>query len=160
MNGSFRKLALVILATASATSQSLAQNANAPVGVEIDTHVNFLAQSGDWTASGAFTDQGVISDVIEHAPKGNPAHAPNLYVVETLSGAGGTFTWSFTRHIAPVAGPRAGQNSTYKTGGDWHITDGTGAYSGITGQGTFSGTINPVTGDIFETFQGHVQLEP
>ena len=40
------------------------------------------------------------------------------------------------------------------------MISGTGAYTGITGQGTFTGTLNVVTGDFHDSYKGHVKLSP
>jgi len=160
MNSSFLRTASTLLLAAMIPASASSQNATAPDPFRLDLHANFITQNGDWTSSGAFSDSGIIADVAEHAPKGNPLHAANLSVVETLSGNAGSFTWRFTRHFAPVAGPLAGQNATFRTGGAWQIIDGTGAYAGMSGQGTFEGTINVATGDIYDTYEGYVQLAP
>ena len=38
------------------------------------------------------------------------------------------------------------------------MIEGTGAYAGITGHGTFTGTLNVQTGDFHDSYIGHVEL--
>jgi len=136
-----------------------AQNSNAPGYFTLEVYENFITMStADWISSGAFADEGVIAEVFKHEPNGNPLHAPNLSVIYTLSGSGGTFTWKFTRHFSPIPGNIEGP--TFRTGGAWQMIGGTGAYSGITGEGVFEGTVNLETGEVHDIFTGHASLSP
>lgn len=145
---------VAILAGIVAASSAPAQNGSAPDNFRFEIEENFITLTpGHWESSGAFTDEGVIQDVSKH-----DLHGASVSTVMTLAGNDGTFTWKFTRVNTPTPGPSPTQNPAYLTGGAWQMVSGTGAYSGITGQGTFDGTINFVTGEIHDTFTGHVSL--
>ena len=154
-----RRACMSLVAAGTLVTGSSAQNSAAPEQFSLELDANFIAQSGDWESSGAFVDQGIILEVIKHEPNGYPhSHGP-LSVIETLSGNRGTFTWKFTRVFRPVT-PAPPAGPVFLTQGDWQMISGTGAYTGITGQGTFSGTLNVVTGDFHDSYKGHVTLSP
>jgi hypothetical protein len=138
------------------SSPCISQSAS-PQPFHLEQHANVIALMGDWSSSGAVTDSGIIADVLEHAPRSEMSRGVTLYVVETLSGSQGSFTWEFTRHFAPVAGPSV-SNGIVETGGAWQMLDGTGAFAGITGEGTFRGTLNTATGALDDVFDGHVRI--
>ena len=140
------------LTTGVLSTSGLAQNSAAPDNFKLDMTENFITQSpGHWESSGAFTDSGTIQDVPKH-----DIHGASISVLITLAGNNGTITFKWTR-INRFAPGEMG-NPAALTGGAWQMVGGTGVYSGITGQGVFNGTINFETGDIHDTFTGHVSL--
>jgi hypothetical protein len=153
-----RRGSISLLAAGTLVTGSSAQNSAAPEEFTLELDANFIAQSpGHWESSGAFTDEGKILAVTKHEPNGYPHSRGPLSVIETLSGSSGTFTWKFTRNFTPVTpGPPAGP--VFLTNGNWQMISGTGAYIGITGQGTFTGTLNVETGDFHDSYKGHVKL--
>lgn len=155
-----RVLCVAMLTCGMFATSGAAQNSAAPNDFQLNLTGNFLTlDPGNWVSSGAFTDQGVIESVSKHEPNGNPAHVfNNLSVIETLSSNKGSFTWKFTRRFMPVPGDTPAERTTVRTSGAWQLTSGTGVYSGITGEGTFTGTVNFLTGDLQDTFTGHVRL--
>ena len=150
------RLGFVAALTAGLMASGSAQNSTAPANLTVEMSINFIAQSGEWESWGAFEDEGIIEEVLNHEPPGNGAQRGNISVVETLRGENGTFTWQFTRHFSTLPGS---SGPIFRTGGGWRMISGTGAYQGITGQGTFEGTINVSTGEIHDTYTGHVQLD-
>jgi hypothetical protein len=155
------RVCLSLLAAGTLITGSPAQNSAAPENFTLELDANFIAQSpGHWESSGAFADEGIILAVTKHEPNGYPHSRGPISVIETLSGSRGTFTWKFIRNfttVTPASGsPFAGP--VFNTGGSWQLIEGTGAYTGITGQGTFTGTLNVETGDFHDSYKGHVKL--
>jgi hypothetical protein len=144
-----RTACAAVLATGLVASSGSAQSGAAVDNVRLVFDINFRTRTGNWVSSGAFSDEGIIANVAKHDPNGQGT----LAVVETLSGNRGSFTWKFTRNFQFVPGES-------RTAGAWQMISGTGAYSGITGQGKFEGTINSATGEIHDIFTGHVNLTP
>lgn len=142
----------VMLAGLMLASSAPAQSDSAPDNFRLEMNENFITLSpGHWESSGAFVDEGVIQDVPKHDIKG-----ASVQVIITLAGAKGTLTFKWTRVNRFAPGEMG--NPAALTGGAWQLVSGTGAYSGISGQGVFDGTINFETGDIHDTFTGHVNL--
>lgn len=153
-----RRLCLSLLTAGALVTGSSAQNSAAPENFTLQLDANFIAQSpGHWTSSGAFTDEGIILAVTKHEPNGLNARGGPISVIETLSGGSGTFTWKFIRNFTPIP-PHPTRGPVYNTNGSWQLIQGTGAYTGITGQGTFTGTLNVETGDFHDSYKGHVEL--
>lgn len=141
-----------VLAIGMFASSSSAQSSAAPDNFRLEMRENFIAMTpGQWEASGAFTDEGVIDDVPKH-----DIHGASVSVIITLAGANGNITFKWTR-INRFAPGEQGDPAAL-TGGAWQMVSGTGAYTGIAGQGIFEGTINFETGDIHDIFTGHVSL--
>ena len=147
IKSNLRRVSLGLLAIGAIATGSSAQNSAAPDNIRLVLDINFVDRTGKWASSGAFTDEGIIAEVAKHDPNGRGT----LSVLETLSGNNGSFTWRFTRNFSFTPG-------RIRTAGAWQMISGTGAYSGITGQGKFEGTLNPQTGQIQDTFTGHVKL--
>ena len=152
-----RRLCFSLLAAGMLITGSSAKNSAAPENFTLELDANFIAQSGNWQSSGAFADQGIILAVIKHEPNGYPYSLGPISVIETLSGSGGTFTWKFIRNF-PLSTPGPVKGPVFNTNGSWQMIEGTGAYTGITGQGTFTGTLNVQTGDFHDSYKGHVEL--
>jgi hypothetical protein len=145
---------LAMLAGVAIGPSAFAQNTNAPDNFQLEQEGNFITMGpGHWEASGAFSDEGTIQDVSKH-----DIHGSSVSVIETMAGANGTITYKWTR-VNRFA-PGAMGNPAALTMGAWQMVSGTGAYTGITGQGTFSGTINFETGEIHDFFTGKVTLAP
>ena len=147
-----------LLAAGTLITGTSAQNSAAPENFTLELDANFIAQSpGHWESSGAFADQGIILGVSKHEPNGYPHSRGPISVIETLSGSRGNFTWKFIRNFtAGDPGPPVGP--VFRTNGSWQLIEGTGAYTGIRGQGIFTGTFNVETGDFHDSYKGHVKL--
>ena len=152
MTTGLRATFAAVLAIGMLSPSALAQSSAAPDNFRLELSENFITMSpGHWEASGAFTDVGVIQDVPKH-----DIHGASVSVIITLAGAHGDITFNWTRINRFQPGEQG--NPAALTSGAWKMLSGTGAYVGITGNGTFDGTINFETGDIHDIFKGHVRL--
>jgi len=144
---------IVALVGAMLTASATAKSNGPPADFRLEITANFIAQHGTWVSSGAFSDEGTLEGVQR---EGSGA-TESLH--ETLQGAQGSFTLEITKALTPIPGqtPLGGYTGA-NDHGHWRILDGTGAYSGISGQGQLDGTVDFVTGDINDTLTGTVRL--
>ena len=145
------KLKALLLATA---LLALAAVLAAPVGATpSSTETIVLMRNGDlnevgWSASGAFADSGSwTTNFLEIGGGRSPTAAGMLKTTET--GANGTFEMIFQLTGIPTV-----------FGGTWQITDGTGAYTDLHGNGTWIHSTDAVTGNGIFTCTGTVHFDP
>ena len=104
--------------------------------------------AGTFVASGAISDSGT-ADVknLALAPIGNSDSA-RLSGDETFSGQNGTIVTRFKGIAFPLSNP-------HQVGkGQFQILSGTGAYTGLTGQGTFVIVVDPISNQLIGTEEG------
>ena len=134
------------LAALSATSAWGADSGNVRIVVDFNVETRSV---NHWQGTGAIQDEGTIDHNRSSRFNGSSAH-----VTDSPEGAKGTFTWTINRSF--TADPKLpGQ---LRSSGSWQMQSGTGAYQGITGQGTMTGTLNTITGQLHDEFVGTVKL--
>ena len=74
---------------------------------------------------------------------------PAVDGLKTVTGRQGTMTLHFAGNLAPTDNP-----DVMGVSGTWNLVSGTGAYAGITGQGTLDTTLNVKTGALHAVYTG------
>jgi hypothetical protein len=121
-----------------------------PADVQIKVDFNVYTQAGNhWQGTGAIQDEGTIKH--QHSEVFNGSSAA---VTDSPEGTKGTFTWTFHRtFVADRSTP-----GLLKSSGGWRMLSGTGAYLAIAGEGTMTGSLNTITGQLHDEFVGKVAL--
>ena len=151
----FRRLTVAIgigvLAVASITSATLASQSTA---ITIETSKAPGPVVGTFSAHGALTDVGSIVNVA-FTPSASGAQTFGVTHVKILfTGASGTFTIN-----AQIVEYLTSDPNVLTDTGTWTVIDGTGAYAGLHGVGTVSGTVDDNVNLISRTYAGFVHFD-
>jgi hypothetical protein len=143
-----RRIALLIALTTSVlTVAAVPALATAPQALTIAVD---RGGAGDfWSASGAFTDSGMLAD----SPQRPPTRTGTYHVVRTYSGSGGTFDVRADVKITATATP-----GVFDVSGYWTIISGTGTYANLHGTGTLTETFDANAGTVTGTWEGTVHF--
>ncbi len=107
-----------------------------------------LQAGADNTATGTFAITGGFADSGQ-ATETFTITGPAVDGLKTVTGSQGTMTLHFAGTLAPTDNP-----DVMRVTGTWNLVSGTGAYSGITGQGTLDTTLNVKTGALHAVYTG------
>ena len=98
--------------------------------------------TGTFAITGGFADSGQASETFTIT-------GPAVDGLKTVTGRQGTMTLHFAGNLAPTDNP-----DVMGVSGTWNLVSGTGAYAGITGQGTLDTTLNVKTGALHAVYTG------
>jgi hypothetical protein len=148
------KLALAVAALAAAGALVAVPLTSAS---SVDTKLAFgfslhftgpTSAAGTFVASGAVRDSGTVTvPEVTVVPLGNQDDG-RLSGTEIYEGTLGTITTTFSGVAGPLTSPHPAGRGTFR------IVDGTGAYAGLRGQGTFAVVVDVSTNQIIGTEDG------
>jgi hypothetical protein len=105
---------------------------------------------GTWNGQGGVTDAGIWSATGPCPGRGAPVFTCQFNPL-TLVGQSGTITMQGESQFTVTSDP-----NIYDERGTWHITSGTGLYTGIGGEGTTSATLDFTAPQTTLLLQGNV----
>lgn len=149
-----RRIAVAAVAAAAALATLVPLTASGASHQRLYIGMN-LRFTGATTTAGTFVASGAVSDsgtaTVDHlalVPIGNSDSA-ELSGDETYSSPSGTIVTHFDGIAFPLSNP-------HQVGkGRFQIVSGTGAYAGLTGQGTFLIVVDPISNELVGTEQGN-----
>jgi hypothetical protein len=129
-------LLCLLLAAAPATLAATPGAVEIDISLALSGNLQASTTRGSFTADGALADSGMESGSgwfagLGHLKTGEPN---SLHAVMTLSGSQGTISLDLVGTFGRLPAPLAWGD------GRWVITDGSGAYAGIHGRGSWSAT--------------------
>jgi hypothetical protein len=130
---------------------AIGDNSNGERSILISWNLDFTSDTtadGTSTIAGAFSDEGARHEDFTVNVQGNRAIVTGTIVIH---GSQGDINEQFVGTI-PL-----GPNPTLIEG-TGVFTGGTGAYAGVTGRGTFEGTIDFATGKLVGVTEGRVRI--
>jgi hypothetical protein len=137
-------LLVLLVAAITAPATALASTPD-PVSIAIDR-----GAAGDlWSASGAFSDSGTLSDAPQQFTRTGTYHVFRTYV-----GSEGTFQARADVKIIPTATP-----GVFSVLGHWTVIAGTGAYATLHGTGTLTESFDSNAGTVIGSWEGSVHFD-
>jgi hypothetical protein len=144
-----RTALLVVLAAGVVAASSSAASATAPQPVTINVT---RGPAGDfWSASGAFTDSGTMTDTPTPSA---PTRIGTYHVFRTWIGADGT--WTARADVKIVA---TGEPGVFDVAGTWVAISGTGEYAALHGSGTAHEVFDANAGTVIGTWVGAAHFD-
>ncbi len=149
-----RRLALIAAALATAAALvavPLTSASSLDTKLQIGFSLHFTgptSAAGTFIASGAVRDSGTATVPDVTAPQLGNQDDGRLSGTEIYTGALGTITTTFSGIAGPATNPHQAGKGTFR------IVSGTGAYAGMTGQGTFLVVVDFSTNQIIGTEDG------
>ena len=148
-----RRAALfALIAVLSAASLALAPPSSAStsqaVTITSQIDLNTDPPTGTWTATGAITDSGTLTESV-------PIFVGNgqLHIERVLTGQHGTITVRIQSTVTGVV------DDTATFTGYWVVVSGTGAYADLHGHGLRTATVDLNTAIVTETLTGDVHFD-
>jgi hypothetical protein len=153
LNRRLATISVVAAAAASAVAVPLAASGDPTQRLYLGMNLHFTGSdttAGTFVASGAIADSGT-ADVrdLTITPAG-PADTGRLSGTETYTGQQGTIVTRFEGEAFPLSSP-------HEVGvGRFDVVSATGAYAGLSGQGTFEIVVDATTNQLIGTEVGTV----
>lgn len=139
---------IALLVLASPLSASAESNRRVAIGFHMQITGPDSA-AGTFSAAGGVSDSGAAAATFRVTPRAGDRG--RLEGDHTLTGSSGVITIHFRGTTFPLNSPRALGD------GRFHITGGTGAYSGLRGHGTFTVVADFTTLTVTGTYDGRVK---